>query len=73
MEYKKVKGIGCSLVQMMRSAEGREGDLHDAWAWVKKSIAEYQTIRKKALQWKKAYDEAQKQTFSSVSDLDSDN
>ena len=42
---------------MMKAVDGKEGDLHEAWRWVKKSIGEYQSIRKKALEWKKVYDE----------------
>ena len=70
-EHKKIKGIAQSLIGMMKSVEGRDGDLHEAWRWVKSSISEYHTIRKKALEWKKVYDEMNRHTFSSCSDLDS--
>lgn len=75
-----MKGLGAGLREMMRKVEGRDGDCHEAWRWVKKSLGEYQAIRKKGLQWKEAYDRlrsgsrqaAVERTFSSCSDLDSE-
>jgi hypothetical protein len=42
---------------MMEKAEGKTGNYHDAWRWVKKVVWEFETIRKKGLEWKKAYDQ----------------
>jgi hypothetical protein len=52
-----VKGIAQALVNMMEKAEGRKGNYHDAWRWVKKVVWEFETMRKKGLEWKKAYDQ----------------
>ena len=48
-EFKKVKGIASALIDMMKKVEGRSGNLHDAWKWVKNIVWEHETIKKKAL------------------------
>jgi hypothetical protein len=45
------------MIDMMRKCEGGEGDLHEAWRWVKRIVWEYEGIRKKALEWKEVYDQ----------------
>jgi len=42
---------------MMKKVDGVEGDLHQAWKWVKKIVWEYEGIRSKALDWKAVYDQ----------------
>lgn len=55
----------------MEKVEGKYGDYHEAWRWVKKVVWEYETIKKKAFEWKSAYDKVKKQqrsdTFSNES------
>ena len=41
---------------MMGKVEGKAGDLHEAWQWVKKVVTDFETIKKKALEWKTGYD-----------------
>jgi hypothetical protein len=37
------------MVNMMEKVEGKNGDYHEAWRWIKKVVWEYQSIRKKGL------------------------
>jgi hypothetical protein len=37
-----------------------EDEIKFAWKWIKKIVWEYEAIRKKASEWKKAYDELNK-------------
>jgi hypothetical protein len=37
-EHKHVKGIGDAMIDMMRKSEGTEGNLHDAWRWIKRVV-----------------------------------
>ena len=37
-----------------------EDETKFAWKWIKKVVWEYEAIRKKAYEWKKAYDELNK-------------
>jgi hypothetical protein len=48
-EHKKVKKIADGLIDMMKKVDGVDGNLKDAWRWVKKIVWEYEGIRKKAL------------------------
>jgi hypothetical protein len=44
-----VKGVADAMVNMMEKVEGKNGDYHEAWRWIKKVVWEYQSIRKKGL------------------------
>ena len=37
-DYKKIKGISSALVGMMEKVEGRDGDVKEAWRWIKKVV-----------------------------------
>jgi DNA anti-recombination protein RmuC len=56
-QHKKIKNIAEGLIKMMKKVDGVEGDLHEAWKWVKKIVWEYEGIRTKALEWKAVSDQ----------------
>jgi len=42
---------------MMKKVDGVEGNVKDAWHWVKKVVWEYESIRNKAMEWKEVYEQ----------------
>jgi hypothetical protein len=63
--YKKIKGVAKGLADMMKKVDHietpkGEDETKFAWKWIKKVVWEYEAIRKKAYEWKKAYDELNK-------------
>lgn len=55
VDYKKIKGFASALIDMRKKVEGEEGDLKEAWKWVKSIVTEHEATKKYVNKWRNAY------------------
>lgn len=56
-DYKKIKGIASALIDMRSKVEGQDGDLKQAWKWVKDIVAQHEATQKYVYKWRQAYEQ----------------
>lgn len=56
-DYKKIKGFAGALMDMRRKVTGQDGDLKEAWKWVKTIVGEHEVTKQQVRRWKQAYEE----------------